>query len=1124
MYKNMEKKLTIGKSHLLAVKKALLIMKFTFLLLVVGIFHASANVNGQTKISLKVSQEEIARVLSHIEKVSDYRFLYNNAFKDLHQKVDLDVRNSDIKDVLDNVLNGTDLRYKLLQNNLIVLFQPSMDSTVIRVSGKVTGESGEPLSDVSITIVGTTRGTTTDSTGNFEIMTTPDATLRITYVGYMTQTIKVNNQTEFNINLKTAGNQLNQVVVVGYGTQRKIDVTGSVGHVNGPELTKQPVLTVTQALQGKLAGVQITSSGQPGAMPQVVIRGAGSILGGANPLYIVDGIWTDDITNINTADIVSVDVLKDASASSIYGVRGANGVILITTRQGTGKIKFNYNGNFGMQQAAYVVPMANAAQYSNYLTNTTFLPVYNTGYNTNWYNQVLRNAFYQNHNISISGGSSENKFALSAGYLTNDGIIIFNNYSRYTIRLNNEFTPTSFLKIGTTASFAGQTSQNVPTALITEDAYRASPLVPAVVDGKFGNTSQYQNVGNPVLDAQNTNDLSHNNRIQGNAYIEVKPVKFLALRSTFGDELNFYDDRQYTYQHNNDTTFFTTNGGTQGAAQSVLAISNSKYYHWVWSNTINFDKEFGDSKITVLAGQEAQKFFNTGNTASRYDVPPIPSEWYLQDGNGNYQFNNSSVTEYTTDSYFGRVFYSYADRFLFTGNFRADASSVFSAQNRWGYFPGVSAGWVITKENFMLNQNIFQYLKIKASWGELGNSNIPVDAAGQTVLSNLPYFYNSGSTGGTSGATTGSIVPQIKDLNLKWEITKESDIGLEYSVLKGKLTGELDVYDKMVTNALIYVQVPGTFGSQANPNSTITPGDVLTNAATIDNKGLEFSARWHDNISNKLSYFIGGTASFNRNRVVSLNGGLPYFDGNINGYFTTETKAGYPIGAFFMRKVIGVFQNQAQINSYVDKNGNQLQPGAQPGQFIYQFNSNGVLDTAYEGAYLPKAYFGLSGGINYGSFDFSIDLYSNVGNQVYNGKLQARVVQTDNIEQSVATSYWTASNHSNTQPAPNAGNLPASSYFIASGTFVRINNVMIGYTVPAKALGRQKVFTSCRIFLNAQNPVTWKKYDGFTAELPGTPVSNGATPVGTPSPTNAGIELGTYPTTRTFAAGINLGI
>jgi TonB-linked SusC/RagA family outer membrane protein len=1107
--KSMKKNLTIGASCLHAVKKVLLIMKFTFLLLTVAFMHASANVNGQAKVTLKSSQVEIAGVLATIEKQTSYRFLYNNALKDIRQKIDIDVSGLEIKDVLNRIFSGTDLTYKMLENNLIVILSTSQTFQDVLVTGKITGDNGEPLSGVSVTLKGSTRGTATDSAGNFTIMVPQDGTLRITYIGYLNQEIKVNNQTQINIQLKPSGSQLDQVVVVGYGTQKKIDVTGSVAHVNGDEISKQPVLTATQALQGKVAGVQITSSGQPGSMPQVIIRGAGSILGGANPLYVVDGIWASDITNINSADIVSVDILKDASASSIYGVRGANGVILITTRQGSGKMKVAYTGTVGVQQAANVVPMANAAEYINYRENYSGLPVATTGYSTNWYNQVLRNAFYQNHNLSVTGGNSQDKYALSASYQTNNGIIIFNDYTRYTVRLNNEFTPTTFLKIGTTASFANQTAQNVPTATITEDAYRAAPLIPGMLNGKFGNTSQYQNVGNPILDAQNTNDLSHDNRVQANAFVEVKPIRSLALRSTFNEEGDFGDGRQYTYQHPNDISFFTTNGGSQGATRSTLNISNIKNYDWVWSNTITYSQDFGASKLSVLAGTEAQTNYTSSWSASRYSVPPIPSEWYLQNGDANFQFNGSTVTKYTTNSYFGRVTYSYDGRFLFTGNFRADGSSVFSAQNRWGYFPGVSAGWVLTRENFMQGQKIFQYLKLRGSWGELGNSAVAPDASVATVLSNIPYFYNSGTS--AAGATTGSIVPQIKQLNLKWEVTKEADLGFDYTMLNGRLSGEFDVYDKKATQALILVQVPGTFGSQANPNSTIVPGEVLDNAAVIDNKGLEFSANWHDNINKNLSYHIGGNVSFNRNRVVSLNGGLPLFDGNINGFYTTETKAGNAIGSFFMRQAIGVFQNLAQVDAYRDKNGNLLQPGAQPGDLMYKYNANGTLDTANVGAYQPKLYVGISGGLNYKSFDFSIDIYSNIGNQVYNGKEQARVNVTDNIEKSVATGFWTQQNKSNSQPAPNAGNQPASSYYISSGTFVRINNATLGYTVQQKVLDRQKVITSCRIFIDAQNPVTLKKYKGFSSELPGS------------SPTNAGIELGTYPTTRIFAAGINLG-
>jgi TonB-dependent starch-binding outer membrane protein SusC len=1106
--KSMKKNELIRNPRSYAIKKVLLVMKLSFLLILAGTLQVSANVNGQSAVSLTLNRVEINKALSNIEKQGVYRFLYNSRLPDLQKQVSIDVNNASIGDVLAKLFLGTDLTYKTLDNNLIVVLSNTMELQDIQVTGKITGESGEALSGVSVRLKEGGRGTETDNEGNFKFTVPEKGTLIISYVGYQSQEVQVNSQSVINIKLTQSTRNLDQVVVVGYGSQRKIDVTGSVAHVKGDELIKQPVLTATQALQGKVAGVQVISSGDPGTAPQVIIRGTGSILAGANPLYIVDGIWTDDITNINTADILSVDILKDASACSIYGVRGANGVVLISTKQGSGKMKLSYTGNFGMVQAAHVVPMADAAEYINYRQQTLGLPVNATGYSTNWYDEVLRNAFYQNHALSVSGGNSQDKYAVSAGYLSTEGIIIFNNYTRYTVRMNNEFSPTSFLKIGTTASFANQAEQNVPTSTITQDAYRAAPLIPAMVNGKFGNTSQYQNVGNPVLDAQNTNDLSHNNRFQGNVWVEVKPIKSIAIRSTFNDEINFYDDRQYTYQHPNDTTFFNVNGGSQGATRSTLNVSNAKYYHWVWSNTINFNKEFGNSKINVLVGTEAQKYNNTGTSASRYSVPPIPSEWYLQSGDANYQFNGSSVIEYTTNSYLGRIFYSYNDKYLLTANFRADGSSVFAPQNRWGYFPGVSAGWIISKEDFMDHQHVFQFLKLKASWGELGNSNIAPDASVQTVLSNIPYFFNSGNT--ASGSTTGSIVPQIKDLNLKWEITKESDIGLEYSVLNSRLTGELDVYDKMVSNALIYVQVPGTFGSQANPNSTITPGDVLTNAATIDNKGLEFSARWHDNINKNLSYFVGANVTFNRNRVVNLNGGLPYFDGNINGYFTTETKAGYPIGSFFMRKVIGVFQNQTQIDNYKDKNGNLLQPGAQPGNFIYQFNADGQLDTAYAGSYQPKVYFGLSGGVTYKNFDFSLDIFSNIGNEVYNGKLQARVVASDNIEKSVATSYWTSANGSNSQPSPNGGNLPASTYFIASGSYVRINNITIGYTLKDKTISKQHVITGCRIFLNAQNPVTWKKFDGFSSELPGSSV------------TNAGIELGTYPTTRTFAGGINI--
>jgi len=1091
---------------------------------------------GEQVISIDVSNSSIENVLSIIEKESSYRFMYKSDLKDLQHNVSIKMKAADIKLILNQLFVNTNLTYTMMENNLIIISELTKSSVKNSladddriITGKVTGDGGTPLAGVSVLIKGSDKGATTDNNGNYSINVSDSDVLVFSYVGYETKEVSVSGKLTLDVTLTAKKEDLAQVVVIGYGTQRKIDVTGSVGQVKGSELVKQPVLTATQAIQGKVTGVQVVSSGQPGSSPQVIIRGAGSVLGGANPLFVVDGLVLppgDDISNINTADIVSVDVLKDASSSAIYGARAANGVILVTTRQGQGKMKVNYNVNVGINQAAYVVPMADADQYLNYVQATTGLPVNSTGYSTNWYKQVLRNAFYQDHNVSVSGSNEKNKYFFTGSYLDDEGIIIASNYKRFTFRLNNEFTPNSIIKIGTTASFANANALNVPIATtaptanpiiinpfiaaITEDAYRAAPTVPSIINGKYGNTSQYQNVGNPILDAYNAHDVSNTNKVQGIGYIEIKPISTITLKSSFGAELNFFDETKYTYQHPNDTTFFNVNGGSQGASRSTLDITNIKFYDWSWDNTINYNKTFGKSKINLLAGTTAEKYYSTGFTGTRYGVPPIESEWYLQNGDPNSAPppNSAALNKITRVSYLGRFFYSYEDKYLLTGTFRADASSVFGVNNRWGYFPGISGGWVISKEKFMDDQHIFQYLKLRAGWGELGNSNIPSDAAFTTVYSGVGYFFNSGNTG--NGAATGSIVPQIKDQNIKWEITQEADIGLEYSILKGKLTGELDLYDKKVNNALILVYVPGTFGSQSNPSSNLTPGYVLTNAASIDNKGFEFSAHWNDKINSNVSYSIGANVSMNKNKVISLNGGVPFFDENINGTFITETKTGYPIGAFFVRQVIGVFQNQDQIDNYKDATGRVLQPGAQPGDFIYKYKTDGTLDTAYAGSYQPKLYLGLNGSINYKAFDFSIDIYSNLGNQVYNGKQQLRVAATDNVEASVAGSFWTQQNGSNSQPRANEGNLPASTYFIASGSFVRINNITIGYSIPENRLSKQKVISSCRIFLNAQNPVTLKKYGGFTSELPG-------------GPTNSGVEISTYPTVRTFAVGANVG-
>lgn len=971
------------------------------------------------------------------------------------------------------------------------------------VTGQVKDSSGTVIAGVTVAVKGTLVATSTDAEGRYSISVPDSGVLVFSFIGYKDFEMPVHSQSVINVVLQPSSSALNEVVVVGYGTQKKKYITGATATISGSELAKPPVLTATQALQGLVAGVQVIASDQPGVAPTIRIRGTGTMLAGANPLYVVDGIITDDITNINTADIVSLDILKDASAEAIYGVRAANGVIIITTRQGQkGQMRITYNGQVGVRMPTDVVKMANSQQYIDYVQASLGPPVQPTGYSTDWYGQILRNGIEQSHAVSISGASDKATYLLDMGYLTDEGIIIDNLYKRFTIRSNTEFTLAPGLKLGLQASYENANTQNPNLATAYNDAYRAAPVIPSEVDGKYGNTSLFQNVGNPILDINENNNNTLDNHLEGTGWLEYQPVPWLTLRSDLNDELDFNNNRLYNYEFASDTTTFVTPGGNQSNTLSNLSVQDNMYYHWVWDNTATFHKQFGKSDLTLLAGTTAEEYFSQYIQGYRQSVPPDPNLWYLNEGNQNTGTNSSGEEKYTRNSYLGRINYIYADKYLLTMNFRADGSSLFSSVNRWAYSPSIGAGWIISQENFMQNQRLFDMLKLRASWGQVGNDNIPADASQITLTPNLPYYFGGNALG-------GSAITQIKDQNIGWEITDESDVGIEFSSMNGKLTGELGYYNKLTRDALIYVLVPGTLGSQPNPNSSIPAGYVLTNAANISNIGEELSLKWNGQISKKLSYYIGGNITFNKNNVVGLNGGQPYIDGPIGADQpdVTKTDDGHPIGSFYVQKVLGVFQNQAQINAYTDAHGNLLEPNAEPGDFKYQY-TNGHLDSVYAGSYQPVAYYGISGGLTYGHFDFSVDCYGNYGNKVYNGKKAFRQSFLDNVEASTAENRWTNSNNSETEPSANGGDLPASTYFVESGSFFRINNLTLGYTIPASLLHRTRSISSLRVYFTAENPLTLKKYSGFTAELPGTP-------------TDSGIELNAYPAVKTYALGVN---
>lgn len=1093
--------------------KLLRIMKLTSVFVLLCCLHVSAGVVSQTRITLKLDKADLKQALAAIEKKSSYRFLYNEALVKTDQRVTLNAYNEEVISVLNKILNGTSITYQLLENYLVVLKNsPANNIQVpdIPITGRVTGPNGEALPGVSVTIRGTQTGTTTDANGNFSI-SVPDenAVLVFSYVGYTPQEISVKGRTAIEVQLAAADRSMNEVVVIGYGTARRKDLTGSVATVSGAEIVKQPVQTATQAIQGRVAGVQIITSGAPNALPTVRIRGTGTTLGGQEPLYVVDGVITEDIRNINNADITSMEILKDASATAIYGMRAANGVLIITTKKGRpGRMIVNYDAMLGIREAANLVDMAGPNQYAGYLneasvyygTGDSLVPAARlTGVHTDWFDEILRKGFLQNHNVSISGGSERINYFLSAGYISEEGIMATNKFNRFTLRSNNEYKFTNNLKLSTLVSYSRADLNDVELANFN-NAYRAAPYVPAKVGGKYGNTSAAGNVANPLLNLEKmyNNGLGH--RLQGNFALDYKPVSWLTLRSAIGVDLDFYKNTQYFYKYFSDTETFIEGGGNQQRGNSVLLITDNTANKWLWDNTIQAVKSFGEHNFNLVAGITAEQYKFNSITGRGIDVPENRDQWFLGAGSLSGATRNEIGDKWTRNSYLGRLNYNFKDRYFLTATMRADGTSRFSADNRWGYFPSFGAGWLISSENFMDNQEIFDMLKLRGSWGKIGNDRIATSLYYSLARPNVPYYFNGQEY-------LGITFPDVNDRNIRWEVTKEVDLGLEFGVLRNRLTGEIDYYNKKTSDALVYVVLPGILG---DPDSR-----YVTNAATFENKGVEFSLNWNDKVTRDITYRIGANAAFNRNRITGLNGGQALFDGNIGGNqgFITLSDNNQPIGSFYVWEVEGILQNDADVAA-------SGQSGAKVGDLNYrdvsgpQGKPDGVIDAydrTFQGSYQPKMTYGINGSATYKSFDLSFAAYGTAGGKIYNGKKAVRGADPrDNIEADVARNRWTPNNTNTSVPRADLNQLPASSYFLEKGDFFRLNNVTVGYNLPQTLLQRLRI-TNFRVYLTAQNLFTLTPYTGFTPEMQSTSVLN------------AGIELNSYPTTRTWAFGLNVG-
>ena len=1010
----------------------------------------------------------------------------------------------------------------------------------IEVSGVVTdAQTNETLPGVNILVQGTSRGTITDSDGSYTL-TVPDANsvLVFTYIGYARQEVPVNGREEINISMTSEVLQGEELVVVGYGTQEVSDVTGSIKRVGPEEITKQPSLTATEALQGKVAGVNIIQNDAPGGTPTVIMRGLGTALGGRNPLYIVDGVPVDDINNISPSDIESINFLKDASAASIYGLRAANGVIIVETKQGSdGAPQFTFDNYAGYTSVLNEVNMADAGQYITYFNEENaavggFQLSQNQQYNTDWFDEIINRGYVVSSTAAVSGGSDNIKYYVSYNLNKEEGLLDEQTFWRQTFRNNNSYNLfDDFLTIDQNLSVSISKENPKPIGAFNT-AYRQSPLVPAFYpNGRYGQAFVNQTTGvvtyqagpdesigrlnshgNPLTAIAFSNDESNTITLQGNVSANFNLTDYLTFTSRLGGTRFYSDQRQFNpirasyiagdpnrtieqYMQNK-----VANPNSTTWANNSLVVQNTQTYRWNWDNFLNFNDSFGKHNIDATIGYSSEET-GVGKRFEglAYDVPEEEQYWNLDLGTDQYEktVEHTNFTPTTLLSYFGRIQYNYDRRYYVTGTLRRDGSSQFANnEDYYELFPSVGLGWTISNEAFMADNNTFDFLKLRASWGKLGNQNVPFNST--VILTNTGsgsqnYVFGPDQTL-RFGASVGSPARDIS-----WEIIEEYNFGADVEVLESRLSLTADVYQKTTENLILQVN--------PLPNSPFE-GSYFDQGAEVVNKGLELSLGWSDTIGDDFSYNIGTSFSYNTNEITSVETGFEGLTGGSlnNGQISKRLEEGHPLGAWWMYEAVGVWQDENEIAN------NPSIGGALPGHLRYaDLNDDGVIDERdkkFFGSYIPKYNYGINVGLSYKQVDFSVDAFGVGGNKVYDALNNTRL-GGENIREETFKERWTGQGSTNEHPGANRDAV-ASSYYLEDGSYLRINNITLGYTVN-KLVDH---VSSVRFYLSAQNPFMITDYPGFTPELASV---DGGRPYG-----QAGIELSAYPNTRTLLLGINI--
>lgn len=992
---------------------------------------------------------------------------------------------------------------KLLFTSLLLWALVAVSSTLysqdIKITGTVTdAQYGDPLIGVSVLVPGSSIGAVTDLEGRYSLTVRPtDKQLSFSYTGYTPLLVDINGRTEINIRLNEQTDLLREVVVVGYGTQKKSDLTGAVSSVRGADLTKIPSPSAEQALQGKVAGVQVSSaSGAPGSAPVIRVRGVGTF-NNASPIFVVDGVILDNISFLSAADIASMEVLKDASATAIYGSRGANGVIIITTKQGTqqgGKPGYSFSAEYGIQHLAKKIDLLSSREFGAYVNEITPGSYNNLDAlpNTDWQDLIFRDAALGNYQFSVSGASDRQQYYVGVGLFHQEGIIEKSRFDRLTVKLNNTYKLSEKIRIGNNLTLAPFQQKNAPN--VTYAAYRAQPVIkPFNADGSF---AEVPGVGNPLADIAYTNNDNRGIRTVGNIYADLSLFKGLVFRSSFGIDLNFAEGRSFT------PVFFVS--PQQQNELNDLSIYNNRNSNWLWENTLNYQFNVGEKhRFDLLAGYTMQQLRALlFSVAAQNVISEQENLWYVNNNNinPNSVFHGVDANQnYSLASYLFRVNYTYNDKYLLTATFRRDGSSKFIEKNRWGNFPAFAAGWNIAREPFMEDQRLFNTLKLRASWGQIGNEKISYLDQYALILNGVNAVFGSSET-----MTPGSTFGKNGNPNIRWETTTQTDVGLEIGLFESKITAELDYYNRLTDDILVELSTPGYTGNGQGVK-------VRYNAASVLNKGLEFNLAYNGRVG-ELKYRIGALGSTISNTVKSV-GGSSGVDSTLvggflgNGQSVTLSQAGLPIGAFYGFQTGGVFQNQAQLDA------TPRLSIAEVGDLIFlDQNGDGVINNAdrtFIGSPIPKFIFGFSGEMSYKQFDLSIDFQGQTGNKIYNGK---EAVRPDlyNFEAHVIN-RWTGEGSGNNEPRATAGgyNWITSDRFVQDGSFLRLRSLTLGYSVPERSLQRLRM-SQARFYLRGTNLWTLTKFTGYSPEI------------GSGDVLSAGIDYGVYPITAIFTGGFNM--